>query len=154
MEDPISGFRQRSGSGIVKRVRLENFMCHSSLQIELGDWVNFITGQNGSKPSYFSRYVDVCASIGSVKFMLNPFLMWIIWSISSVFCKFGFWNLCEYQLIFVFLVFVGGKSAILTALCVAFGCRAKGTQRASTLKDFIKTGCRLVGFDFFLFFFF
>ncbi|KAI5426057.1 Structural maintenance of chromosomes protein 6B [Lathyrus oleraceus] len=33
-----------------------------------------------------------------------------------------------------------GKSAILTALCVAFGCRAKGTQRASTLKDFIKTG--------------
>lgn len=35
----------------------------------------------------------------------------------------------------------GGKSAILTALCVAFGCRAKGTQRASTLKDFIKTGC-------------
>lgn len=33
-----------------------------------------------------------------------------------------------------------GKSAILTALCVAFGCRAKGTQRASTLKDFIKNG--------------
>ncbi|KAM1231846.1 hypothetical protein ACFX13_042478 [Malus domestica] len=82
MGDPISGLRQRSGSGIVQRVRLENFMCHSSLQIELGDWVNFITGQNGS-----------------------------------------------------------GKSAILTALCVAFGSRAKGTQRASTLKDFIKTGC-------------
>lgn len=57
-------------------------MCHSSLQIELGEWINFITGQNGS-----------------------------------------------------------GKSAILTALCVAFGCRARGTQRASTLKDFIKTGC-------------
>ena len=37
---------------------------------------------------------------------------------------------------------IGGKSAILTALCVAFGCRAKGTQRASTLKDFIKTGSR------------
>ncbi|KAM7252281.1 hypothetical protein ACFE04_024164 [Oxalis oulophora] len=34
-----------------------------------------------------------------------------------------------------------GKSAILTALCVAFGCRATRTQRASTLKDFIKTGC-------------
>ncbi|CAL2243410.1 unnamed protein product [Prunus armeniaca] len=34
-----------------------------------------------------------------------------------------------------------GKSAILTALCIAFGCRAKGTQRASTLKDFIKTDC-------------
>lgn len=71
-----------SGAGIISRIRLENFMCHSSLQIEFGDWVNFITGQNGS-----------------------------------------------------------GKSAILTALCVAFGCRARGTQRASSLKDFIKTGC-------------
>ncbi|KAK1272381.1 hypothetical protein QJS04_geneDACA012444 [Acorus gramineus] len=69
-------------AGIVSRIRLENFMCHSSLHIEFGDHVNFVTGQNGS-----------------------------------------------------------GKSAILTALCVAFGCRAKGTQRASTLKDFIKTGC-------------
>lgn len=73
---------QRSGAGTITRIRLENFMCHSSLQIELGEWVNFITGQNGS-----------------------------------------------------------GKSAILTALCIAFGCRAKGTQRAATLKDFIKTGC-------------
>ncbi|KAJ0962005.1 hypothetical protein J5N97_029833 [Dioscorea zingiberensis] len=72
----------RSGAGIISRIRLENFMCHSSLEIELGGWVNFITGQNGS-----------------------------------------------------------GKSAILTALCVAFGCRAKGTQRASSLKDFIKNGC-------------
>ncbi|KAJ3698353.1 hypothetical protein LUZ61_002058 [Rhynchospora tenuis] len=72
----------RHGAGIISKIKLENFMCHSSLQIEFGDWVNFITGQNGS-----------------------------------------------------------GKSAILTALCVAFGCRAKGTQRASSLKDFIKTGC-------------
>ncbi|CAA7026945.1 unnamed protein product [Microthlaspi erraticum] len=73
---------QRSVSGTIRRIRLENFMCHSNLEIEFGEWVNFITGQNGS-----------------------------------------------------------GKSAILTALCVAFGCRAKGTKRASTLKDFIKTGC-------------
>ncbi|XP_037492011.1 structural maintenance of chromosomes protein 6B isoform X2 [Jatropha curcas] len=72
----------RSRAGTVMRIRLENFMCHSNLQIELCPWVNFITGQNGS-----------------------------------------------------------GKSAILTALCIAFGSRAKGTQRAATLKDFIKTGC-------------
>ncbi|XP_060667435.1 structural maintenance of chromosomes protein 6A isoform X1 [Ziziphus jujuba] len=82
MNDHISGVFHRPMAGVVKRIRLENFMCHSHLEIELGDSVNFITGQNGS-----------------------------------------------------------GKSAILTALCVAFGCRAKGTQRASTLKDFIKTGC-------------
>ncbi|KAL9685215.1 hypothetical protein QQ045_022663 [Rhodiola kirilowii] len=72
----------RPMAGIITRIKVENFMCHGSMQIELGDWVNFITGQNGS-----------------------------------------------------------GKSAILTALCVAFGCRAKSTERAATLKDFIKTGC-------------
>lgn len=33
-----------------------------------------------------------------------------------------------------------GKSAILTALCVAFGIKARGTQRATSLKDFIKNG--------------
>ncbi|EXC13936.1 hypothetical protein L484_006634 [Morus notabilis] len=82
MDDPMSSSIERPKAGIVKRIRLENFMCHSNLEIELGDRVNFITGQNGS-----------------------------------------------------------GKSAILTALCVAFGCRAKGTQRASTLKDFIKKNC-------------
>ncbi|CAJ2654333.1 unnamed protein product [Trifolium pratense] len=68
-------------AGIIKKLRLENFMCHSNHETVFGNHVNLITGQNGS-----------------------------------------------------------GKSAILTALCVAFGCRAKGTQRASTLKDFIKTG--------------
>ncbi|XP_011621369.1 structural maintenance of chromosomes protein 6B isoform X1 [Amborella trichopoda] len=72
----------RYGAGIISKISLENFMCHSSLQIDLGEHVNFITGQNGS-----------------------------------------------------------GKSAILTALCVAFGIRAKNTQRASSVKEFIKTGC-------------
>ncbi|CAA3008732.1 structural maintenance of chromosomes 6B isoform X1 [Olea europaea subsp. europaea] len=72
----------RLQAGIISRIRLENFMCHSNLEIEFGDWVNFITGQNGS-----------------------------------------------------------GKSAILTALCVAFGSRARGTQRANSMRDFIKTGC-------------
>ncbi|XP_039048766.1 structural maintenance of chromosomes protein 6A-like [Hibiscus syriacus] len=66
------------GAGTDRRVSLENFMCHSSLEIEFGEWVNFITGQNGR-----------------------------------------------------------GKSAILTALCIAFGGE---TKRASKLKEFIKTG--------------
>lgn len=69
-------------AGIITKIRVENFMCHSNMEIELGDRVNFITGQNGS-----------------------------------------------------------GKSAILTALCIGFGCRAKSTDRATTLKEFIKTGC-------------
>lgn len=77
-----TGRPKRLQAGIISKIRLENFMCHSNLEIDFGDWVNFITGQNGS-----------------------------------------------------------GKSAILTALCVAFGSRARGTQRANALKDFIKTGC-------------
>jgi DNA repair exonuclease SbcCD ATPase subunit len=36
--------------GTISRIRLENFMCHSSLHIELDQHVNFITGQNGSAP--------------------------------------------------------------------------------------------------------
>eukprot|EP00854_Cymbomonas_tetramitiformis_P007858 gene7858-9331_t len=34
-----------------------------------------------------------------------------------------------------------GKSAILTALSICFGERARSTNRASSLKNFIKTGC-------------
>ncbi|XP_047974212.1 LOW QUALITY PROTEIN: structural maintenance of chromosomes protein 6B-like [Salvia hispanica] len=78
----LSRGSKRLQAGTISRIHLENFMCHSILDIDLGDFVNFITGQNGS-----------------------------------------------------------GKSAILMALCVAFGCRARGTHRANTLKDFIKTGC-------------
>ncbi|KAL6007827.1 hypothetical protein ACLOJK_033330 [Asimina triloba] len=85
MDDPrvyAADPRGHTGAGIISKIYLENFMCHSSLEIKFDDYVNFVTGQNGS-----------------------------------------------------------GKSAILTALCVAFGCRARGTQRATSLKDFIKTGC-------------
>ncbi|XP_060213063.1 structural maintenance of chromosomes protein 6B-like isoform X2 [Lycium barbarum] len=82
MEDRVPPSQKRLEAGIISRIKLENFMCHNNLEIQFGDSVNFITGQNGS-----------------------------------------------------------GKSAILTALCVAFGSRARGTQRANSLKDFIKTGC-------------
>lgn len=104
----------RPSAGIILRIRLENFMCHSSLQIEFGEWLNFITGQNGSN-SLFSLYLYVI----------------VLYALLST-------RLLD------FLIFAGGKSAILTALCVAFGSRAKETQRATTLKEFIKTGCRFV----------
>lgn len=85
MAELEEGFGPSSSSekaGTILRIRVENFMCHSSLSVEFIPYVNFITGQNGS-----------------------------------------------------------GKSAILTAICVAFGIKARGTQRATSLKDFIKTGC-------------
>ncbi|RYR69378.1 hypothetical protein Ahy_A03g015935 isoform C [Arachis hypogaea] len=69
-------------AGTIKKIRLENFMCHENFEMEFGNAVNFVLGQNGS-----------------------------------------------------------GKSAILTALCVAFGSRAKKTDRANHLKDLIKKGC-------------
>nr|XP_048320276.1 structural maintenance of chromosomes protein 6A-like [Ziziphus jujuba var. spinosa]XP_048320277.1 structural maintenance of chromosomes protein 6A-like [Ziziphus jujuba var. spinosa]XP_048320278.1 structural maintenance of chromosomes protein 6A-like [Ziziphus jujuba var. spinosa]XP_048320279.1 structural maintenance of chromosomes protein 6A-like [Ziziphus jujuba var. spinosa]XP_048320280.1 structural maintenance of chromosomes protein 6A-like [Ziziphus jujuba var. spinosa] len=111
MNDHISGVFHRPMAGVVKRIRLENFMCHSHLEIELGDSVNFITGQNGSKAP------------------LSIFSMPRVYDIQNL------------LILPMVSIFSGGKSAILTALCIAFGCRAKGTQRASTLKDFIKTGC-------------
>ncbi|XP_074291145.1 structural maintenance of chromosomes protein 6B-like isoform X2 [Silene latifolia] len=82
LSDQYNFSQRATTAGTIRRIKLENFMCHSSLEIEFGDRVNFITGQNGS-----------------------------------------------------------GKSAILTALCIAFGSRAKSTNRAGALKDFVKTGC-------------
>lgn len=46
----------RYASGTINRIRLENFMCHSKLEIDFGDCVNFITGQNGSK-CFFAKFV-------------------------------------------------------------------------------------------------
>ncbi|CAO2839082.1 unnamed protein product [Amaranthus hypochondriacus] len=89
-DNPVTFSHRSITAGTIRRIKLENFMCHSHLAIEFGDYINFITGQNGS-----------------------------------------------------------GKSAILTALCVAFGSRAKATNRAATLKDFIKTGCRFNLFSLF-----
>jgi hypothetical protein len=35
-------------AGVILRVYMENFMCHRLLDLELGKYVNFITGDNGS----------------------------------------------------------------------------------------------------------
>ncbi|GKC51987.1 peptidase C48, SUMO/sentrin/Ubl1 [Tanacetum coccineum] len=35
-------------AGIISKIRVENFMCHSHMEINLADHINFITGQNGS----------------------------------------------------------------------------------------------------------
>lgn len=60
-----------------------------------------------------------------------------------VYCLIDF-NSLLYSFLVILCCVLGGKSAILTALCIAFGCRAKSTDRATTLKEFIKTGCRFV----------
>lgn len=63
----------RTQAGIVSRIRLENFMCHSNLEIELGDWVNFVTGQNGSEslflPASNSHHVQYLVFIPIFPFL-------------------------------------------------------------------------------------
>lgn len=43
-------------AGIIKKLRLENFMCHSNHETEFGNHVNVITGQNGSM-CYFPSFI-------------------------------------------------------------------------------------------------
>ncbi|CAN1146408.1 Structural maintenance of chromosomes protein 6B [Linum perenne] len=60
----FSGAATRT-SGTIKRIRVENFMCHSNLQIELGPLVNFITDQNGSRFQLSSSILELnCLVLG------------------------------------------------------------------------------------------
>ena len=45
---PINPVGKPAEAGIIKRVYVENFMCHRKLTIDLCRNVNFIHGQNGS----------------------------------------------------------------------------------------------------------
>lgn len=46
----IRGDHERSNSvGVIEKIQLQDFMCHTQLDIHLGPRVNFIVGQNGSK---------------------------------------------------------------------------------------------------------
>jgi len=79
--EPVDASENESKPGALLKIHLENFMCHTHLQVDFKPNINFIVGENGS-----------------------------------------------------------GKSAILTALTVCFGENAKKTNRASSLKEFIKHG--------------
>lgn len=81
----------RSRAGIITRIRLENFMCHSSLEIELGDWVNFITGQNGSTFLYClqNQFHYAYAGSGCVLYVLavrkpNNYGAYYFWSVPKL----------------------------------------------------------------------
>ncbi len=39
---------QEMEAGIIEKIRLDNFMCHKSLEVEFCNNVNIITGENGS----------------------------------------------------------------------------------------------------------
>ena len=45
-------------------------MCHSSLEIEFGEWLNFITGQNGSNSLFLYICILVFNLLGFVLDMI------------------------------------------------------------------------------------
>lgn len=47
-------------SGIIERIYMENFMCHTKLEVNLCPRINFITGQNGSGKSAILAAVQIC----------------------------------------------------------------------------------------------
>jgi hypothetical protein len=52
-------------AGIIKRVYLENFMCHRKMTVDLCANVNFIHGQNGSGKSAILAAVQICLGAGA-----------------------------------------------------------------------------------------
>lgn len=52
-------------AGIIKRVYVENFMCHRKFTIDFCRNVNFITGQNGSGKSAILAAIQICLGAGA-----------------------------------------------------------------------------------------
>lgn len=47
-------------AGMILKVHMENFMCHSKFTITLGKMLNFITGSNGSGKSAVVAAIQLC----------------------------------------------------------------------------------------------
>lgn len=68
-QSPSSADRFRSdtaiNAGIIKKVYVENFMCHRKFTIDFCRNVNFITGQNGSGKSAILAALQICLGAGA-----------------------------------------------------------------------------------------
>lgn len=107
-------FQNVAEVGVIERIQLTNFMCHHKLDVSLSPNVNFILGRNGSK--YASPSISFPPHV-------NPLTLPTIASPPPSPSP-------------------GGKSAIMTAIVVALGGKATTTHRASSLKNFIRTGAK------------
>jgi hypothetical protein len=69
---PVMGIRKRINkegkppeAGVIKKIYMENFMCHRKFGIELCRNVNFINGQNGSGKSAVLAAIQICLGAGA-----------------------------------------------------------------------------------------
>jgi len=51
--------------GVIKKVYVENFMCHPKLTVDLNQNINFIHGQNGSGKSAILAAIQICLGAGA-----------------------------------------------------------------------------------------
>ena len=70
--DPTEKFRKRINKegkppevGVIKKIYMENFMCHRKLRVDLCRNVNFIHGQNGSGKSAVLAAIQICLGAGA-----------------------------------------------------------------------------------------
>ena len=99
---------KQAEAGIIKRVHVENFMCHRKLTIDLCRNVNFIHGQNGS--GYDNAKFHSCVLFSCLFLTRLP-------------CRF---------------IPFSRKSAILAAIQICLGAGAKRTHRARNLMELIR----------------
>jgi chromosome segregation ATPase len=52
-------------AGVIKRIYVENFMCHRKFKLDLCRNVNFIYGQNGSGKSAILAAIQICLGAGA-----------------------------------------------------------------------------------------
>jgi chromosome segregation ATPase len=57
---PVTGEHKPAEAGIIKFVKVENFMCHQNLMVALNRNVNFVNGSNGSGKSAILAAIQIC----------------------------------------------------------------------------------------------
>lgn len=54
------GSSQSNRAGIIRKIEVENFMCHRKLTLNFSRHINFINGQNGSGKSAILAAIQIC----------------------------------------------------------------------------------------------